>query len=128
MNYKELSDVIVHKSAKKVDVVAYDLKSILIQSGFKIFLTIDQEFEAKAVGMKLTPTIVLVIGIPEVGTKLMNQYPTIAYELPIKVVITQDEMNGSVVLHSDFESMRKKHGIDIEIFSKLPVLISESVQ
>jgi len=127
VKYKELNNTSIYESKKEVNVVSDDLKNILINSGFKIFLTIDQKHEANVVDLDLTPTIVLIIGNPEIGTKLMNKYPTITYDLPIKIVITHDEDNNTIVLHPDFEFMREQHKIDIPLFSKLPELIQQAV-
>jgi len=127
MKYKELNNTTNYVSKKDVDVLSYDLKNILINAGFKIFLTIDQRYEANFVDLDLVPTIVLIVGNPEIGTRLMNRYPTITYDLPLKIVITRDEDDNTIVLHPDFKLMQEQHKIDIPLFSKLPKLFMQAI-
>ncbi len=71
------------------------LLALFQSTGMKIFARIDQQLEAQAVGLSMLPTCVLIFGDPRVGTALMNQFPSLALDLPLKVLVWQD-ISGSV--------------------------------
>jgi uncharacterized protein (DUF302 family) len=50
-------------------------------------LRIDQAAEAKIAGLSMRPTVLLIFGDPKTGTPLMNRYPSIAMDLPLKVLV-----------------------------------------
>jgi uncharacterized protein (DUF302 family) len=62
------------------------LTTVLQAKGIPIFARIDQQVEAEKVGLSLRPTQLLLFGNPKAGTPLMVAEPTIALDLPLKVV------------------------------------------
>jgi uncharacterized protein (DUF302 family) len=79
-------------------------------AGNTIFAKIDQAAAAKGVGMTLRPTTLLVFGNPKGGTPLMDAFPEFALELPLKVLIWDD--NGTVnVAHADMAALAKRYGV-----------------
>ena len=62
------------------------LEAMLQAKGITIFVRIDQRAEAKKVGLSLRPTQLLLFGNPEAGTLLMVAEPTIALDLPLKIL------------------------------------------
>jgi len=62
------------------------LEAMLQAKGITIFVRIDQQAEAKKVGLSLRPTQLLLFGNPEAGTLLMVAEPTIALDLPLKIL------------------------------------------
>ena len=77
------------------DTVAALTKSILA-AGNTIFATIDQSAAAAAVGMTLRPTTLIVFGNPMGGTPLMDAFPLVALELPLKLLIWEEHGKVSV--------------------------------
>jgi uncharacterized protein (DUF302 family) len=75
------------------DTVA-ELTRALVASGNTIFATIDQAAAAVGVGMTLRPTTLIVFGNPKGGTPLMEAFPIVALELPLKLLGWDD--NGIV--------------------------------
>ena len=73
------------------------LESVLKSKGMKIFDRIDQAAEARAVGLTLRPTVLVIFGEPKAGTPLMNRYPSLAMDLPLKVLVWE-AANGMVWL------------------------------
>ena len=66
------------------------LQEILKSKGITVFATIDHQAAAKAVGEKLAPATVLIVGNPKIGTALMQENPRFAIELPLKILIYED--------------------------------------
>ncbi len=62
-----------------------------------IFAEYDHAKNAQDVSLQLPPTTVIVFGSPMVGTKLMQAFPGIGMELPLKILIRQNAQ-GKVVL------------------------------
>lgn len=62
------------------------LTAVLQAKGITIFARVDQQVEAESVGLSLPPTQLLLFGNPQTGTPLMVAEPTIALDLPLKVL------------------------------------------
>ena len=72
------------------DTVARLTKSIA-DAGNTIFATIDQAAAARGAGLALRPTMLLVFGNPKAGTPLMDGYPLAALDLPLKLLIWEED-------------------------------------
>ena len=66
-------------------------------AGIPVFAKFDHGKNAEEVGLELPPTQVIVFGSPKVGTKLMQDNPSISLELPLKISVWEDK-NGCVWL------------------------------
>ena len=53
----------------------------------KVFLDIDQQAEARAVGLEQPPMHLLLVGNPRAGTPLMVAAPPVGLDLPLKVLV-----------------------------------------
>ena len=63
------------------------LSSAITNAGNTIFATIDQAAAAASVGMSLRPTTLIIFGNPKAGTGLMDEFPLLALELPLKLLV-----------------------------------------
>ena len=68
-----------------------------------IFAEIDHAKAAKKSQENLLPATVLVVGNPKVGTRLMQENPKTAIELPLKVLVYEE--NGVVWVRYKFVSL-----------------------
>ena len=59
--------------------------------GMKVAARVDHAAGAKAAGMEMPPTEVVMFGNPKLGTPLMLSAPSIAIDLPMKMVVWQDK-------------------------------------
>jgi len=66
------------------------LQKELNSRGITIFATIDHKKAAEAVGESMPPATVLIVGNPKVGTALMQENPRFAIELPLKILIYEE--------------------------------------
>jgi uncharacterized protein (DUF302 family) len=102
------------------------LESFLSSKGNKIFARIDQAAEAAAVGLELRPTILLLFGNPKAGTPLMQQYPDLALDLPLKVLIWEEA--GQV--HVSFpgpDELRERYNLPFTPFEPIPGLLKTAL-
>jgi len=67
------------------------LQEILKSKGITVFATIDHQAAAKAVGEKLAPATVLIVGNPKIGTALMQEKPYAGIELPLKIFVWEQD-------------------------------------
>lgn len=72
------------------------LKDAILKGGNTIFASIDQSAAAASVGLTLRPTTLLVFGNPKGGTPLMESFPLVALDLPLKLLIWEADGNVNV--------------------------------
>ena len=66
-------------------------------AGLKVFSRIDHAAAAKEAGLEMRPRTVIVFGNPRQGTPAMIKTPLLAIDLPMKVLVWEDD-KGSVWL------------------------------
>ena len=125
MDTKGIVDVRSKYSA--VETVAR-LESILKAKGIKIFAIIDQAAEAKAVGLTMRPTVLVIFGDPKAGTLLMNRYPSLALDLPLKVLVRESEDGAVWLSYNSPEFLQERHRLDAPPFGGLANLIAAAAQ
>ncbi|MDO5089954.1 MAG: DUF302 domain-containing protein [Cardiobacteriaceae bacterium] len=76
------------------------LEGAFAEKGMKLFARIDHQAAAKEAGLEMQPATVIVYGVPKVGTPLMVKDPTLALQLPLKVLVTEVDGKVQVVLNS----------------------------
>ena len=72
------------------------LQKTLNSKGITIFATIDHKKAAEAVGESMPPATVLIVGNPKVGTALMQENPRLAIELPLKILIYEENKTVNI--------------------------------
>lgn len=87
------------------------LTATLDKRGIKPVARVDHAAGAKAVGMELAPTEVLIFGNPRLGTPLMQSDPKIGIDLPMKVLAWQDKAGKVWVAYTAPEMLKARHGI-----------------
>jgi uncharacterized protein (DUF302 family) len=104
------------------------LERLLKSKGIKIFARIDQAAEAKAVGLEMRPTVLLVFGDPRGGTPLMNRYPSLAMDLPLKA-LAWESADGKVCLsYNSPEYLQQRHGLETPPFGALAKILEEAAR
>src|SRR6202044_2290215 len=86
------------------------LSTALRNAGNTVFATIDQSAAAQTVGLSLRPTTLIVFGNPKGGTPLMAAFPPIALELPLRLVVW--EQDGEVkVVATQMAAIAQRYGV-----------------
>lgn len=82
---------IVNKpSGHSVEQTVEKLKGILQAKEVAIFALVDHGGEAAKVGIKMRPTKLLIVGSPKAGTPVMLAAPSVAIDLPLKILVWED--------------------------------------
>ena len=98
------------------------LEAMLQAKGITIFVRIDQRAEAKKVGLSLRPTQLLLFGNPEAGTPLMVAEPTIALDLPLKI-LAWEAADGEVWLsYNDPDYLKQRFSLCDELVKNIAVI------
>lgn len=109
-------------SQHSVDQTVEKLKNILQSKGVALFALIDHSGEAEKVGMKMRPTKLLIFGNPKAGTPLMLAAPSVAIDLPLKILIWEDAAGKVWVTYSSPEFLRERHGLPQDLMQNVAVI------
>ena len=107
------------------------LTTAFTEKGMKIFAVVDHSGEAEKVGLKMRPTKVLVFGSPKGGTPLMVAAPSLAIDLPLKVLVAEDESGNVTVTYNDPAYLQQRHGVPPDLIKNLSgagTLIAKAVE
>jgi uncharacterized protein (DUF302 family) len=104
------------------------LEGLLISKGMKIFARIDQAAEAKAVGLEMRPTVLMIFGDPQAGTPLMNRYPSLAMDLPLKTLVWESADGKVWLSYTSPEFLQQRHGLEAPPFGALAKLLEAATQ
>jgi len=103
------------------------LETLVKSKGMKVFARINQAAETFAVGLEMRPTQLSIFGDPRSGTVLMNEYPPLAIDLPLKA-LTWEEENGQVWLaYNNPRYLQKRHGLEETPFQTFGGFIEQAI-
>lgn len=85
------------------------LTAALAENGLRLFATIDHAEAAASAGLELRPTTVLVFGAPAVGTRLMQACQSAGLDLPLRMLVRQDDAGATFVDAVDPNDLALSH-------------------
>ncbi len=88
-------------------------------ANMSIFATIDHSAGARQAGMSMPPTTVLIYGNPKGGTPLMLDAPQAALDLPLKVLVRQDESGRTLILFHPIAELMEQAGVSEALARRL---------
>ncbi len=97
-------------SRNSVDETVHRLTSLLEKKGIKLFVVVDHSGEAQTVGLQLPPTKLLIFGNPVAGTPIMQAIQTAAIDLPLKLLVWEDEKKQTWISWNTPEYLQQRHG------------------
>ena len=107
----EVDGLIVKKSQFSVSETITRLENALTNKGINVALRWSHDSKAKAVGIPLRPTELLIFGNPKLGSNMFTSKQTAGIDLPMKALAWEDE-NGDVWLgYNDPNYIAARHGI-----------------
>ena len=87
--------------------------------GLTIFAMIDHSGEADKAGLSMPPTKLLILGNPGAGTPLMLAAPTVAIDLPLKILVSQDDQGRTWVTYDSPSYLKQRHGLPEELMENI---------
>jgi uncharacterized protein (DUF302 family) len=95
------------------------VESTLEEKGLTILCRIDHSGEAEKVGLKMHPTQLILFGSPRGGTPVMVASPTIAIDLPLKVLVWEDEGGKVWVSYNSPEYLQQRHNVPADLIKNI---------
>src|ERR1700740_2068 len=104
------------------------LKNLLQSRGVTLFALVDHSGEAEKVGMKMRPTKLLIFGSPKAGTPLMLAAPSIAIDLPLKILVWEDEQGKVRISYNSPDYLKERHGLPQDLLPNIAVVETLAVK
>ena len=109
------ADGIMHtRSTLPVDETVARLTEAIHAAGAKLFTVVDHSGEARSAGLALRDTKLIIFGSPVAGTPVMAASPLAAIDLPVKVLVWQDDADTVWMSHLDPAWLAARHGLTAE--------------
>ena len=87
------------------------LEASLKEKGMTIFARVDHAAAAAKIGKKLRPTEVLIFGNPQGGTPFILCSQTVGIDLPLKMLVWEDESGQVWLGYNDPSYLAARHGV-----------------
>jgi len=107
---------------QSVDQTVEKLKGILQSKAVTLFAVVDHSGEAAKAGMTMPNTKLLIFGSPKAGTPVMLAAPSIAIDLPLKILIAEDAAGKVWISYNSSEFLATRHGVPPELMKNLAVV------
>ena len=118
----EASGLVTIKSAHSVDETIAKIQALLEAKGIKEFALIDHGGEAAKVGLAMPKTQVLIFGNPKGGTPLMLAAPSVAIDLPLKLLVREDAAGQAWVSYWSAQALLARHGLAESFAASIAVI------
>jgi uncharacterized protein (DUF302 family) len=108
-------------SAHSVDATVEKLKGLLAAKGVTVFAVIDHSGEAAKVGLTMRPTKLVIFGNPKSGTPVMVAAPSIAIDLPLKILVWEDAQGKVWTSFNEPQYLQSRHHVPQELMPNISV-------
>ena len=95
------------------------LEATVVQRGLTVFARLDFAADAAAVGLVLRPTRQLLFGNPRAGTPLIVAAPTVALDLPLKILVWEAADGAVWVGYNTPEYLAERHGVPTDLLANV---------
>lgn len=105
-----------------VDETVAKLRGMLQAKGVKLFIAVDHSGEAASAGLKMPNTKLLIFGNPKAGTPLMLAAPSVALDLPLKILVAEDAAGKTWISYNAPAYLQARHGLPAELLPNIAVI------
>jgi uncharacterized protein (DUF302 family) len=114
----ESGGLVIKRSPRSVPDTVARLSELIASKGLNQFAIVDHSGAAAANGLELRDTKVVIFGSPEAGTPVMQAAPLVALDLPLKVLIWDDNGQTNICYTAPAE-LAARYGLSEELASRL---------
>jgi uncharacterized protein (DUF302 family) len=118
-NGKGLIDI---PSIHSVDETVTKLEGVLRAKGTTLFALVDHSGEAAKAGMKMRPTKLLIFGNPKAGTPVMLAAPRSAIDLPLKILVWEDDQGKVWITYNSPTYFQTRHNLPADLLQNIAVI------
>jgi uncharacterized protein (DUF302 family) len=111
--------IVTIASHHSVDETVEKLKALLTAKSVTLFALIDHSGEAAKAGLSMRPTKLLIFGSPRAGTPVMLAAPSIALDLPLKILVWEDDAGKGWLSYNAPEFLLERHGVPQDLMPNL---------
>ncbi|HWF37221.1 MAG TPA: DUF302 domain-containing protein [Candidatus Acidoferrales bacterium] len=113
----------VSKPSKySVDETVARFEALLKGKNVQMFALVNHSGEAEKAGLKMPPTKLLIFGNPAAGTPVMLAAPSIAIDLPLKVLVWQDAAGAVWISFNDPAYLQARHNVPADLAKNIGVV------
>jgi uncharacterized protein (DUF302 family) len=105
-------------SSESVPDTVKRLEDVIAAKGLKLFAVVNHSGEAEAHGLSLRDTKVVIFGSPVAGTPVMQAAPLAALDLPLKVLVWDDDGQTKLNYLAP-AAFAERYGLDAGLAAKL---------
>jgi len=98
------------------------LEGMLQTKGVKLFAVIDHSGEAEKAGLHMLNTKLLIFGNPKGGTPLMIASPSVALDLPLKILVAEDSAGKVWVSYNSTDYVQQRHNLPANLVVNIAVI------
>ena len=106
-----------HSVAQTVDRLTESLRRRAVTS----FAVIDHSGEAEKVGLSMRPTKLLIFGSPKAGTPVMLAAPGVAIDLPLKILVWEDDQGRAWLSYNTPAYLEERHHVPPALMGNIGV-------
>jgi uncharacterized protein (DUF302 family) len=111
--------VVEHVSPLPFDLALERIDHAIMDHGMTIFARIDHAANARAAGLNMPPTTVLIYGKAEGGTPIMQVTPVAALDLPLRVLVRERADGVTVVAFHPIVDVLRNAGVAEDVAARL---------
>ena len=115
-----IGSVLVERESSLPFAATLDRVAAAIEAaGLRVFARIDHAAAAREVGLLMPPTTVVIYGNPVGGTPVMLAAPEAALDLPLHVLVREDERGRAIVTFRPIAAVLQAAGVPEELAKRL---------
>jgi uncharacterized protein (DUF302 family) len=111
-------EIITKTSRSSVGDTVARLTDLIAARGMKLFVIVDHRAEARRTGLELRETQVVMFGSPAAGTPVMVASPLAALDLPLKVLMWDDD-GQTKISYTDPAALAVRYDLAPELADRL---------
>jgi uncharacterized protein (DUF302 family)/uncharacterized membrane protein YidH (DUF202 family) len=98
------------------------LEAFLQAKQVKLFAIVDHSGEAEKAGLKMPNTKLLIFGNPKAGTPLMLASPSVALDLPLKILVAEDASGNAWISYNAPDYLQQRHNLPGSLMPNIAVI------
>lgn len=114
--------VVTKRSAHNIETTVRRVVRWLDEHDVTIFSIIDHDGEARAVGLTMNSTKLIIFGNPSAGTPIMNAAPLAALDLPLKLLVWNNDDGTTSVSYNTPAYLADRHHLTTESVQALSTI------
>jgi uncharacterized protein (DUF302 family) len=107
--------IVTLRAHRPVEEAADKLAVLIEAKNIILFARINFAADAQHAGLAMNPSQLLVFGNPRAGTPLMQAVPTAALDLPLKVLVWQDDDGEAWFSYNATHYLQTRHGLPADL-------------